>query len=839
MRWNPFAKRDVPVAVAEIGWERAESGFNPDDPTTLKIGQVVRGCLLALVALLPVFVLPFTAPGDVLTSNKQILLYVLLMAGLVAWLAVIIRQGGLILRRSGLEWGILAVLGAGILAAGFSARNYLSITNPNGLMGLASMLLFFFLVLNFFERGKLSRLVDWFILGAGVACLVALLVLFGVPMFKPIAWLSGTTVTLLNTVGSANALGGIACLVLILVMTKRIDEVGVVATEYPTTWKVIRIVAGVLAALYLLILNWSIFYVVLAVGMAGIIIGPGIIQKLTGQKSKFGAIHMVGPLVVFVVTLLLIFGSSYLNFGSLRSGLPVEVPLSQSGSWGIAQGAIKERPIFGFGQDNFVLAFDKYRSTALNNTQLWSSRFFDSTSELFNILIEQGVLGVLVWLFFLGALFYRAFGSKRPDYHGLGALWSVMPAILGAMVLFALYPANPVLTLGFWVLLAVAGAGLNRADEDIKVKMDDASLPSILSSLAFVVVLVFGLVGGYLLFQKYSGEVYFAQAARLDLSKEENLQAATDLLTRAINTNSHDDRYLNNLGSLLLSQVNTEIKKTSGDQKVIQQRFTNFTDGAIQVAQRMTVDPDNAVGWLNAGTMFENLIGLRAGADVAALDSYRNYTQRAPQDPTGFLRMGSVYLARADLNTNAIRTAQTNKQPLKNEKDLTVLINSDYKNAESNFKQAVALKPDLATALYNLGVVYERENRLDEATKQLELTRSANPNDAGLYFELALLYYRNNKKDQAITELTQAIATFKDYSNARWYLALMLEEKGDIEGAKAQLQEILKLDVNKDNQTIIDKLAALEAGQREIPPGKVTGEQPIGETTGSAATTRK
>ena len=176
---------------------------------------------------------------------------------------------------------------------------------------------------------------------------------------------------------------------------------------------------------------------------------------------------------------------------------------------------------------------------------------------------------------------------------------------------------------------------------------------------------------------------------------------------------------------------------------------------------------------------------------------------------------------------------------MKNEKDLTVLINSDYKNAESNFKQAVALKPDLATALYNLGVVYERENRLDEATKQLELTRSANPNDAGLYFELALLYYRNNKKDQAITELTQAIATFKDYSNARWYLALMLEEKGDIEGAKAQLQEILKLDVNKDNQTIIDKLAALEAGQREIPPGKVTGEQPIGETTGSAATTRK
>src|SRR3989344_4456484 len=42
---------------------------------------IVRGLLLSLIFLVPLFFLPFTAPGDVLVFNKQVLIFGLTLAG--------------------------------------------------------------------------------------------------------------------------------------------------------------------------------------------------------------------------------------------------------------------------------------------------------------------------------------------------------------------------------------------------------------------------------------------------------------------------------------------------------------------------------------------------------------------------------------------------------------------------------------------------------------------------------------------------------------------------------------------------------------------------------------
>ena len=149
------------------------------------------------------------------------------------------------------------------------------------------------------------------------------------------------------------------------------------------------------------------------------------------------------------------------------------------------------------------------------------------------------------------------------------------------------------------------------------------------------------------------------------------------------------------------------------------------------------------------------------------------------------------------------------------------------KTLSITLKKAIELKGDLATALYNLGTVYERESKIKEAVKQLELTKLLNQSNPGLAFELGLLYYRDNQKDKALPEMARAVNLFKDYSNARWYLALMLEERGEIDMAIVQLQEILKLDANKGNSVILEKMAALEKGKREFPPGKITSKKPL------------
>jgi hypothetical protein len=64
-----------------------------------------------------------------------------------------------------------------------------------------------------------------------------------------------------------------------------------------------------------------------------------------------------------------------------------------------------------------------------------------------------------------------------------------------------------------------------------------------------------------------------------------------------------------------------------------------------------------------------------------------------------------------------------------------------------------------------------------------------------------------------------------DYANARWYLALLLEDAGDIAGALQQLKEIETL--NPNNSVLQQKISQLQAGQRTIPPGEVIDSKPL------------
>ena len=238
---------------------------------------------------------------------------------------------------------------------------------------------------------------------------------------------------------------------------------------------------------------------------------------------------------------------------------------------------------------------------------------------------------------------------------------------------------------------------------------------------------------------------------------------------------------------------------------------------------------NDTASWTNAGFIYQNLVQLIGGADEAAIAAYREALKRSPYAPEIYVRIGAVYLDRAERNRAALIDARNRRVTVRNEKEVLDLVVGDYKNAEENFKKAVELKGDLAISLYNLGVVYERQGRVKEAVKQLELTRAGNLANPGLAFELGLLYYRDGQKQNAFNEMARAVGLFRDYSNARWYLALMLEEQGRIDLAIGQLKEILKLEVNKDNPAVLEKLASLEAGKREIPPAKVTSKQPIGE----------
>ncbi len=74
--------------------------------------------------------------------------------------------------------------------------------------------------------------------------------------------------------------------------------------------------------------------------------------------------------------------------------------------WGIAWQAFKERPILGWGQENFLYAFSKYYDPRLYDQEPWFDRPHDI---FFEWLINGGIVGFLSYFALFGTLFFSIF----------------------------------------------------------------------------------------------------------------------------------------------------------------------------------------------------------------------------------------------------------------------------------------------------------------------------------------------------------------------------------------------------------------------------------------------
>jgi len=99
-------------------------------------------------------------------------------------------------------------------------------------------------------------------------------------------------------------------------------------------------------------------------------------------------------------------------------------------AWKISWEALKERPIFGYGPENFAIAFDKHYNPSLPGFkgQDWWDR---AHNFIFDIGVTAGIPALIIYLALFGALFWKLQTLKRADnnakktpkviYHGVQA----------------------------------------------------------------------------------------------------------------------------------------------------------------------------------------------------------------------------------------------------------------------------------------------------------------------------------------------------------------------------------------------------------------------------------
>ena len=104
-----------------------------------------------------------------------------------------------------------------------------------------------------------------------------------------------------------------------------------------------------------------------------------------------------------------------------------------------------------------------------------------------------------------------------------------------------------------------------------------------------------------------------------------------------------------------------------------------------------------------------------------------------------------------------------------------------------SFERAIALKPDYAEALFNLGVAHQKLNQPEMAIESYEKALGIQHAYPRVHHNLGIIFYLKDQLNSAIKSFEWAVAYSPNYSEAHYSLGLACQKNRQFEEAKKHL----------------------------------------------------
>lgn len=729
-----------------------------------------RFSLFALVALTPLFFLPATiAPVEI---NKMFLAFVLLVFASIAFLANVIETRSIRYPRSLLGMAILSLFGVSLVSTLFSRSSFASLyggyIQPDSLFAIILYVLAFFLTFYFLDEEDLPFLGKLFLGSVGLSALIGLFQLFHV---FPFPW-SFSKDGGFNTFGSIFGLG----LSFVMIFVSLVE---IPFHKLKPSMRIVLVCMGLLSILGLLILNDMLLWISLSLLMITI----SAFRFM--RHSRFGV-----AMGIVVVALFLTLISKSLP--SITFAPPAEMRPNAAASLAVVKGVLSSsRAFFGSGPATFGYDYSAFRPLSLNATNLWGVRFNYGFNFFFTILATTGILGLLsVFL-----LIYAFFRNAMTTLEDSRVRWLVS-GIFFVMLSWLFYP-------GFFVGLLLTSVGLGLlekiAHREHEISFSSFSRGKLFGMFVSLIVLMAVVLSSlYFVSRKYVAAIFYERSITALTKGDLSLGHLGSLLT----LDQDNDLYLRLDSQYLLAQVNQTVQAQNGSpmNSAVQNQVQGAVTNAVQLAKRATeVNPNDILNWNNLGNIYETIMPLVSGTGQLAEESYRVSMKLDPQSPEFPLNVARVVLA----GGGTARSAEVEKL----------------------LAQSLALKADYAPANFLLAQLYIQEGNTAKAIQKVEEAKASNPFDSGISFQLGLMYYQADRLDDAQGAFEWSIGIDPNYSNARYFLGLIYDRKGDKQKAIEQFQMIARL--NPDNAEIAQIIANLQAGKSALQ--KISPPEPAPE----------
>ena len=163
------------------------------------------------------------------------------------------------------------------------------------------------------------------------------------------------------------------------------------------------------------------------------------------------------------------------------------------------------------------------------------------------------------------------------------------------------------------------------------------------------------------------------------------------------------------------------------------------------------------------------------------LELFRRWLQRSAI--LAFFVVGSFSLFAQSTSHSGVQTIEATRH---NHQGIEFAKRGDHPAAIKEFREALALDPQSATALYNLGVSLDQTGQPTEAIAAFRSAVKLNPSSGAMQLALGRALLQTNHTDAAGIELERAVRFAPTSADAHYALGMFRGQRGDLTGAVAE-----------------------------------------------------
>ncbi|MDD5750411.1 MAG: O-antigen ligase family protein, partial [Candidatus Pacebacteria bacterium] len=162
---------------------------------------------------------------------------------------------------------------------------------------------------------------------------------------------------------------------------------------------------------------------------------------------------------------------------------------SRTVNWAIAWKGFLEKPILGWGPENYFLVFPKYFNPCLFTPECGGEVWFDRTHNIvLDTLVTNGIVGFLAYLGLLGVLVWLLYKSRKKDFW---AFCAIVPLVAAYFIQNLSVFDMPVSLLLFTIILAFGSSlfdARNRADNQEVASPAKRKHTALIAAVIFLLV---------------------------------------------------------------------------------------------------------------------------------------------------------------------------------------------------------------------------------------------------------------------------------------------------------------------------------------------------------------